>query len=191
MKDRILLIVFVLVLGAFSSGTLTSLNYFTKQKVEKNYEIKVKSSVLDAFGFEYPIDDVEDFFEQNVDVIIKNELTFYESAEKEVAFEFNGSGLWGPISGIIALKSDLETIKGITIVHQEETPGLGGVIESKEYLDKFKGKKVIPKISIVAAGKGAEYDNEVDAITGATMTSKAFEELLNLNVLKYKERYED
>ena len=31
------------------------------------------------------------------------------------------------------------------------------------------------------------YDNEVDAITGATLTSSAFEDILNENISKYKD----
>lgn len=189
MKDKILIIVFVLILGAFSAGVLTSMNYYTKQKVEKNNEIKIKSSILDAFSLEYSKDDVENIFNNNVKITTKSGITYYSSLTNEVAFEFSGSGLWGPISGIIALKEDLETIMGITIIHQEETPGLGGVIATKEYLDKFKNKKIIPKINIITAGKGTSNDNEVDAITGATMTSRAFAELLNIDILKFKEKY--
>ena len=193
MKDRIKLLIFVIVLGAISAGTLTAMNYYTKPRVERNIEIKRMSSVLGALGFKFSSDEVVSVFEDNVTVKIDAmaSVTYFVTDEREVAFVFYGNGLWGPISGIMALHEDLETIIGITIIHQEETPGLGGVIASKEYLDKFKEKKTIPEISIVVGGTGSLAENEVDAIAGATLTSKAFEKILNTNIVKFKEAYEN
>ena len=84
----------------------------------------------------------------------------------------------------MAILPDLRTIKGINIVQQEETPGLGGRIAEKDYLAKFKGKILSPGIKIMPVGK-AVNENEVDGITGATMTSEAFEELVNSQSRKY------
>jgi Na+-transporting NADH:ubiquinone oxidoreductase subunit C len=92
--------------------------------------------------------------------------------------------LWGPIHGIVALLADLKTIKGITIIHQEETPGLGGRIAETDFLDKFKAKKVFPRLIIQPPGK-AVAENEVDGITGATLSCKAFEAILNSEIEKY------
>ena len=47
----------------------------------------------------------------------------------------------------------------------------------------FKNKEVVPKISFVSSGK-AKASNEVDAITGATGSSKALERLLNETIQK-------
>ena len=78
------------------------------------------------------------------------------------------------------------TIKGIQIIYHEETPGLGGVVAEQWYLDKYTGKKFDPAIMIM---KNADMGKatEVDAITGATMTSNAFQLLLNENYQTKKE----
>ena len=85
---------------------------------------------------------------------------------------------------MIAIKPDLKTIKGITIIHQAETPGLGGRIAEPEFLDRFKGKDVFPSLMIERPGK-ANKNNEVDGITGATLSGKAFERILNREIKKY------
>ena len=82
------------------------------------------------------------------------------------------------------LQPDMKTIKGITIIHQEETPGLGGRIAETDFLDRFKAKKVLPKLIIQPPGK-ASRNNEVDGITGATLSCKAFEAILNSEIKKY------
>ena len=120
----------------------------------------------------------------------KKGTTFYISKSKDVAFEYKGSGLWGPIYGVLALKSDLKKIKGITIVHQEETPGLGGRISEEEYLKKFIGKIFSP-VLVITKPDTAKGDHEVDGITGATLSCSKFGEILNnefrKNVSIYKE----
>jgi Na+-transporting NADH:ubiquinone oxidoreductase subunit C len=105
-----------------------------------------------------------------------------------VAVPFAGQGLWGPIKGFLALKPDLKTIHGVTFHEQEETPGLGGEIGADWFRDQFKGKSIEDaqgKRGIrIRRGGGATGPNEVDAITGATMTSERVEEMLNAAVAR-------
>lgn len=184
MKEKILMILFVIVLGSLLTGTLVLVDSYTAPIIEKNEIVKLRTSVLGAMGIPYKELDVNEVFQKNIEVLEKGDEKVYVSKQGDVAFEFLGSGLWGPIQGILAVLSDLETIKGITIVHQEETPGLGGRIAEKEFLDKFKNKKVMPVIKILTPGKAKE-DNEVDGITGATMSASAFEKILNSQSKKY------
>jgi Na+-transporting NADH:ubiquinone oxidoreductase subunit NqrC len=80
----------------------------------------------------------------------------------------------------MALSEDLQAIKGIAIIQQSETPGLGSRVLEAENLANFQDKKIVPELLIVPAGT-ASADNEVDAITGATLTSVALERILNKN----------
>ena len=49
---------------------------------------------------------------------------------------------------------------------------------------RFKGKEIFPQLMILSPGK-ANLKNEVDGYTGATLTCKAFEEILNSEIEKY------
>ena len=75
-------------------------------------------------------------------------------------------------------------VKGITIIHQEETPGLGGRIAEAEFLQKFLNRDVTGGLVILPPGK-ANAENEVDGITGATLSCKAFEIILNNEIRRY------
>jgi len=151
---------------------------YTADRIKKNKEFKVKMRVLDALGIQYTKDSVEGKFSEGVKAREIKGKIFYVSQDGNISFEISGSGLWGPIQGILAMSSDLETVKGISIVHQEETPGLGGRIAEREFLDTFVGKRISPEIRIRPPGK-ASGENEVDGITGATLSSKAFERIIN------------
>jgi Na+-transporting NADH:ubiquinone oxidoreductase subunit C len=186
MKEKISMLVFVLILGAILTSALVAVDSYTATRIERNKTFKVKMRVLDALDIPYTKDDVEEKFSENVTTKEVKGVTFYTSQDGNTAFQISGSGLWGPVHGILALLPDLKspTIKGISIIHQEETPGLGGRIAEEDFLDKFRGKKISPELIIQPPGK-ANGENEVDGITGATLSSKAFERIINAQSKEY------
>ena len=96
-----------------------------------------------------------------------------------------GAGLWGPVWGYVAFQSDLSTIAGAYFDHESETPGLGGKIkDDPAFRAQFGGKSVDFSdakgiFNIVKGGAPAGKANAIDAITGATMTSKGLNEAIN------------
>lgn len=99
------------------------------------------------------------------------------------AIPFEGPGLWGPVKGFLALEPDGDTVRGITFYQQEETPGLGGEIASPAFRAQFAGKRIRagggqPALRIRPPGT-ASAANEVDGLTGATMTCRKVEAMLN------------
>ena len=101
-----------------------------------------------------------------------------------------GAGLWGPIWGYIALDEDLQTIVGAYFDHDSETPGLGAKIkDDPSFRAEFIGKKVNvasdPVFSVVKVGTSADENSSVDAITGATMTSKGLGEAIAFWIKAY------
>lgn len=170
--------IFVISMGTVSGGLLVGVNSFTSPRIAKNEELKLKSSVLDVLEIPYEHKNVFTIFNAQIKVLEIDKYKFYSSQDGNIAFEFYGPGLWGPISGIASVNPDLKTIKTIKILHQEETPGLGGRIAEKDFLSQFRGKEFLPKLLFMPQGK-ASARNEVDAITGATGSSRALEKLLN------------
>ena len=96
-----------------------------------------------------------------------------------------GAGLWGPIWGYVAFQADRATIAGAYFDHESETPGLGAKIKDEAWFrEKFVGKTVaFGAETLFNLGKNAEETgaaNAVDAISGATMTSKGLNDALNV-----------
>lgn len=89
-----------------------------------------------------------------------------------------GMGLWGPISGYIALNADKSTVYGVYFNHESETAGLGAEIkDNKAWQEKFQGKKLFKNgddktIALSVEKKVEDPTTQVDAVTGATLTSK-------------------
>jgi len=90
-----------------------------------------------------------------------------------------GNGLWNKISGFIALENDLNTIKGVSFGHVQETPGLGARISDSDIQERYKNKTIFDGDELVSVKmiKGEKRDpslfgpHEVDGMSGATLTA--------------------
>lgn len=105
-----------------------------------------------------------------------------------------GYGLWNNIWGYVSLKSDLNTINGVSFQHAGETPGLGARITTEEVQQRYVGKKIFdgPTLASVQMmkGEGNDYsDNphKVDGMSGATLTGKGINNML----MDYFKSYEN
>ncbi|HQU58485.1 MAG TPA: NADH:ubiquinone reductase (Na(+)-transporting) subunit C, partial [Saprospiraceae bacterium] len=124
------------------------------------------------------------------------ELPLYiydHNGEKFYILSVRGKGLWDEIWGTVALKSDLNTIAGVAFDHKGETPGLGAEIKDNPAFGRqFVGKKIYDNgnyVSVKARKGGAQNkEHEVDAISGATVTSDGVSEMLYRGI-KYYEPY--
>lgn len=115
-----------------------------------------------------------------------------DDGEKLIILPLQGKGLWGPIWGYVSLKSDMNTIYGVTFDHKGETPGLGAEINTTPFESMFPGKKIFEEGKFVSIGVlkgGARKDDphNVDAISGGTITSKGLEKMLLEGIGKYND----
>jgi len=178
MKKILGMVLFVLVLGSILTVTLLAVDHYTAPTIEANERIKVRTNVLEALGIPVDDSDVDTVFDRAVDVSEAAGTTLFIAADGSKAIAYEGAGLWGTITGILSVNPDGTALRGVTIIHQEETPGLGGRISEEEYLAGFSGRLLEPPMVVTAPGK-ASSPEEIDAITGATMTSNAFISILN------------
>lgn len=102
-----------------------------------------------------------------------------------------GMGLWGPISGYIALNDDKATVYGAYFNHEGETAGLGAEIkDSQAWQEQFRGKKLFhgtdrSGIALSVVKKVDDASTQVDAVTGATLTSNGVTDMLKECLGKY------
>jgi Na+-transporting NADH:ubiquinone oxidoreductase subunit C len=96
--------------------------------------------------------------------------------------------LWDAIWGYVALEGDKNTIKGAVFDHKGETAGLGAEITQKWFQDRFTGEKIfnnngklvgvnVSKTNNDPSGNDKD-DNEVDAISGATITGDGVTDMI-------------
>jgi len=105
------------------------------------------------------------------------------NGETKYVMPVYGMGLWGPISGFIALNADKNTVYGAYFNHESETAGLGAEIkDNRAWQEKFQNKKVSEgdgKIDLSVQKKVTDPTTQVEAVTGATLTSNGVTNMLH------------
>lgn len=103
-----------------------------------------------------------------------------------------GAGLWNAIFGYIALKDDVNTIKGAVFDHLGETPGLGAEITQEWFRHRFDDEKIFDDegnfvgVSVVKGNASpSKEDNKVDAISGATITGDGVSNMISERLEHY------
>ena len=92
------------------------------------------------------------------------------------------------------MEKDGETIKAVVFDHKGETPGLGARISSEEIQKRFSGKSIFDETKNLVSvsmqkGEGNDYSdkkNEVDGMSGATITGVGLNNMLKEYFSLYK-----
>lgn len=87
----------------------------------------------------------------------------------------SSNGYGGDITLSLGYSSD-GIIQGIEFLVLDETVGFGQNAQNPEFKDQFVNKQVT---EIIATKSGASADNEIDGISGATMTTNAVTDAIN------------
>jgi Na+-transporting NADH:ubiquinone oxidoreductase subunit C len=168
-----------------------------------NMARETKGAVLASVGVNVPTAEIEKAYADYItEIPIEGEdgLKIFKSTaggKTLYIIPVNGSGLWGPVWGYVALQEDWDTISGVVFDHKGETPGLGAEISTPKFEDQFIGKKLFEGANLVSitvlkgAGASRGNDHAVDAISGGTITSRAVENMIRNTLAKYKSYIEN
>lgn len=186
-KKRILYpVVFMVVLTSFFTFALAFINDATADIIAKQQELIIQRSILNVFNIDTD-DDLDEsivkIFEETIEVDTVEETIIFTYKENDVlkgyAFQFSGTGLWGTITGHAAFNPSHTQMLGINFIAHSETPGLGGRIDEVEFKNQFRDIDVAGD-NIVTLNKNT--GGNVDAISGATLTSIAVRDIMNNKV---------
>lgn len=100
-----------------------------------------------------------------------------------VAFQLTADGYAKDgLNMLVAMNAD-GSIKGISIISMGETPGLGTKVDNSSFLFNFIGAD--NPVSIVKSAP--QNSNEIQAVTGATYSSRGVAKGINLAINTFKE----
>ena len=170
-------------------------NQALKPRQDANILLDKQKQILGALKVDFSNGDPAEIYY----TLINDTLTYGE-AEVYVAnlngavkyvLPLSGKGLWGGIGGYLALDEDKNTIYGVNFNHEGETPGLGAKIVELPFRESFEGKHIrnaegqVVSVAVLKAGTRAEGQEQVDAISGATITSTGVSTMLEVNLEEY------
>jgi electron transport complex protein RnfG len=100
-----------------------------------------------------------------------------DGAHKGWVVPAQGQGFADRVEILVGLDAGLATITGLYVLDQKETPGLGDYITSEGFRDRFRGRPADALLVVVKGEPKAE--NEVKALTGATISSESVAGIVN------------
>lgn len=190
-KSFIFPILFMILITAFFTAILAFLNYSTADVIAFNQETELRKTILYVFNIEIPFNEPEKigevFNEYIREEVINGKKVFVAEDEDNIigyAFPISGTGLWGTVEGYAAVSKDYDELLGIDFVSHSETPGLGGRISEEWFKEQFRGLQLNDDSGNYIIYKPAPGGN-VDAIAGATLTSKSVSKFINENIHEF------
>lgn len=174
------MIIVLTVVCLFSGLSLVYMNQYAEPLIKINTEKATQEAIFKV------LPDVAE-----VERVPHEEIQIFKGLDEEgdvvgYAFVAQGSGYQGVIKIMAGIDGNLEKLTGIDILESVETPGLGAKITEAGFRDQFKEVVVVPAIAYVK-GKPPENENEIQAITGATVSSRSVVNILNTTIAAVKE----
>jgi electron transport complex protein RnfG len=166
------------VIGLISGGVLSLVYQWSLPKIEANQVRATKAAIFQV------LPETKTYKE-----MVRDELVYYDcfdQREKKIgtAIICEGNGYQGEIKLMVGVNADLSKFTGMIVLEQLETPGLGARIVEAKFQDQFRGLATRPPIEYVK-GKKPEKANEIEAITGATISSRSVVEIINKTVKQW------
>lgn len=171
----------LVVIGALSGVILSGVFGVADPMIKANKERELKEAIFVV------LPGAKDFrvLEKTVG---QEKLIVYKGIDENgspvgVAFKADGGGFQGNIGLMVGLDTSYLKLKAIEVLEQLETPGLGDRIREEAFKDQFKGLEVKPRVEYIKYRK-PEKPNQIQAITGATISSEAVVKNINRAVEK-------
>lgn len=168
--NMVLSLVVISLAAGFSLGFINDITKGPKAKAKLERKIKALKLVLPAFT-NNPVADMQ---------LVKSEMA-KDSVEIYPAYsesEWVGTAVIGSsekgYSGLVKLMAGFKkdgTIQNIVVLEQKETPGLGTKMKEERFIRQYRDKH--PETFDLTVKKDG---GEVDALTGATISTRAFSE---------------
>jgi Na+-translocating ferredoxin:NAD+ oxidoreductase subunit G len=189
-KDAITLMLITLV----SAALLGFVNEITKEPIARMQAQTKKDAYMAVFSTAASIDSEN----EAVNAALLNQRSVLDSAglttcsidEAAAALDSDGNvigycllvtnskGYGGDITFAMGISKD-GTIQGISFTTLSESPGLGMEAEKSKFKDQFVGIKAD---EVTYSKTGASAENEIDAISGATITTRAVTNGVNAGI---------
>ena len=185
-----ILVVIVAFLLAFVSSAL-------KDKQEANVALDVKKQILNSLNLR-GLDDQQAEAKYAEVVKQENELNGQKyyicqvDGEQVTVVSLKGMGLWGGISGYVAIHGEEPTVYGAYFNHESETAGLGAEIkDDQSWQEKFIGKKVFDgsEVALSVVKNVSDPTTQVDCVTGATLTSNGVNDMLKAGLASTRQLF--
>ena len=178
MKNAIKMILVLVIVGLVSGSALVCVYNYASPIIERNKQKELEEAIYKVLPEAVSYNTIE-----------KDGIELYEGIDEQgkvigYVFKAKGFGYQGEIEIIAAIDVELKELKGMEVLESSETPGLGAEITNEPFKRQFRGLSVLPRITFTK-GKVSQK-NEIQAITGATISTRSVVEILNKEIARIR-----
>jgi H+/Na+-translocating ferredoxin:NAD+ oxidoreductase subunit G len=166
------MLVTLTIIGIISGALLSEINSWAAPKIEANRKAETERAIFVVQSNATKYNKIEDVDFELYEVFDDNDSSL------GYALPYEGNGFQGKIRLIVGINKDLTNLLGLEVLEQVETPGLGTKVTELPFTNQFEELLVNPEILSVK-GIEPQKPNEIQAITGATISSKAIVRIIN------------
>ncbi|MGA0351374.1 MAG: FMN-binding protein [Acholeplasmataceae bacterium] len=190
MKDYIKLLVFISIVALITSFAFISMDLLFSARIEQNQNAAFYEAVLVHNEIEFTDENLFDVFDENITTQTytyngKEVVIYSNNTTNTVSFVFGlfqESGAWGAIIGVMTVNEAFDELINVSVLQNEEQAGKD--VNKRYFLDQFKNLDMTTVLDTTAL-----YD-EIDQLTGATVTSNGIQAILIESYNIYKDLWE-
>ncbi|MFC2163656.1 FMN-binding protein [Acidobacteriota bacterium] len=180
------MIVVLTAMGLISGGFLAGVAQLTRERIALNIQAKIEAGIQEV------VDDAA----VNEVILEEEDVTIYKGLDSSgqlagFAVQAVGVGFQDKITLVFGLDETVTRITGLSIIAQNETPGLGAKIKEWDaFLQFWEDRDATGPLSLrkPAAGTLEELlPTEINTITAATISSKKVLGIVNLSLERVRE----
>jgi Na+-translocating ferredoxin:NAD+ oxidoreductase subunit G len=185
MRPQLRIVTVLTLISVIAGGLLTLFALYTGPRIEENARRALQAAISDV------LPGIESYRE------VKNSENFRIYEGKNAAGRCIGYAIYSADSGfqdkialIFSVSPDLARIHSLAVLEQKETPGLGAKIADEQFFLQFWREKSLRQPVTFAKPPKARKDlgdSEINAISGATISSKAVVGIVNRAIVEARQ----
>lgn len=174
LKEIVIPAVSLFLICVVVTALLAFTNQLTAPKIDQLAIEKEQKSKTEVLA------DAKSFSDAKTASLDDVEYTYYEGEDADgnvigYVFATSAKGYGGDIDVMVGIDAK-GVIKGVSILSISETAGLGMNAKNEDFLNQYNDKS--GELNVIKNGTPA--DDEIQALTGATITSKAMTKAVNI-----------
>lgn len=171
MRDMVKPTISLLVICFVVSLCLALVNSLTKDTIKQRAEKDAEEQRMQVLNEAKSFKKIDNWKDKDESGLVREAYAAYDG-ETLVGYVFSTypKGYGGEIKVTVGVDEDRK-ISGVRIGDNKETPGLGSIVSDKDFLAQYSGDDIQKAFQVVK--RSPEADNEIEAISGATISSKA------------------
>ena len=183
MREMIKMVVVLTVLSAFSGGLLAAIQNSTQERIDYQKLKYVQGPAIRNILKGSSNDPLVDRFKLKADGAEESFfIGVFDGKPEAIAFESFGKGFGGTIGIMVGVNIADDKILGVDVTTHSETPGVGARAKTElDFVSQFKDQPIEQNFKVRSDG------GQVDALSGATVTSRGVSAALTDAAKVYKQ----